>query len=58
MKTSELKAAGLLPLTEEEERNINGGFVQILIGAAFVIAGAVIRDWDNFKAGLAGNAER
>ncbi|MEJ1240919.1 hypothetical protein WBG78_22425 [Chryseolinea sp. T2] len=59
MKTFDLKSAGLSPLTPEEERNISGGFwIQILGGAIAVAVGTVVRDWDNFKAGLAGQPER
>jgi len=42
-------------LTLTEQRDVNGGIVWGgLLIAAFV---AVITDWDNFKAGLAGKPE-
>jgi hypothetical protein len=59
MKTLELKATGLFALTAEEERNISGGFwLQVLQGIAIAGGGALIQDWDNFKAGLRGDPER
>jgi hypothetical protein len=42
-------------LTLAEQREVNGGILwEILVAAAVV---AVINDWDNFKAGLAGKPE-
>jgi hypothetical protein len=42
-------------LTLTEQKEVNGGILwEALIVAAFV---AVIADWDNFKAGLAGKPE-
>jgi hypothetical protein len=42
-------------LTLTEQRDVNGGFFWGgLVIAAFV---AVITDWDNFKAGIAGKPE-
>lgn len=42
-------------LTLTEQKEVNGGVIwAALIVAAFV---AVISDWDNFKAGLAGKPE-
>ena len=42
-------------LTLTEQRDVNGGFIWgALIVAAIV---AVINDWDNFKAGIAGKPE-
>ena len=42
-------------LTLTEQRGVNGGFFwgPLLVAAAI----AVIADWDNFKAGLAGKPE-
>ena len=43
-------------LTLTEQRELNGGvFWEQLVYAAVV---AVINDWDNFKAGLAGKPEK
>jgi hypothetical protein len=42
-------------LTLTEQKEVNGGILwEALLVAAFV---AVIGDWDNFKAGLAGKPE-
>lgn len=59
MKTLDFKTVGLQPLTADEEQNISGGFwLQLISGAAAVMVGAVVSDWDNFKAGLRGERER
>ncbi|MGC3943674.1 MAG: hypothetical protein QM762_03900 [Chryseolinea sp.] len=59
MKILDAKLQGLQPLTEEEKNSISGGFIIQLIGGSLaVIVGAVVRDWDNFKAGLSGQPER
>lgn len=47
------------PLTDEEQRSISGGFWFQVVGGAFaIVVGSVVRDWDNFKAGLSGQPER
>ncbi|MBL7111295.1 MAG: hypothetical protein ISS19_05075 [Bacteroidales bacterium] len=50
---------GLVPLTQNELVEIDGGSVLGTIIAAIVIASCseIISDWDNFKAGLFGKAE-
>jgi len=59
MKTLDLKSQGIVPLTEEEEQNISGGFwIQLLGGSIAILVGSVVRDWDNFKAGITGQPER
>jgi hypothetical protein len=55
MKNFELVETGLSPLSENENRDINGGFWQIVLGAAVE---EIISDWDNFKRGLAGEPEK
>lgn len=54
METLELKSMGLQELDPRELEINNGGWLK---EALFVIAVALISDWDNFKAGLAGNCE-
>jgi len=42
-------------LTLTEQKEVNGGILwEALVVAAFI---AVIKDWDNFKAGLLGKPE-
>ena len=42
-------------LTLTEQRDVNGGFIWGALIVAAVVA--VISDWDNFKAGIAGKPE-
>ena len=47
-------------LTREEMAGISGGVgwvIPILIAAGSAAVEEIIRDWDNFKAGLCGRAE-
>lgn len=37
-----------------EQKEINGGFLGILIAGAIIV---ILNDWDNFKNGLAGKPE-
>jgi len=47
-----------LPLQREEMHEIHGGVLAaILVGLAIAAGGAIINDWDNFKAGLMGRPE-
>lgn len=46
-------------ISKTEARGINGGSIIPSLAAGLIIAGFVeiIRDWDNFKNGLAGRLE-
>ena len=47
-----------LPLNREEMHETHGGILgAILAGLAIAAGTAIIGDWDNFKAGLAGRKE-
>lgn len=62
MKKLDLRISGAVPLTCEEEQTISGGSASLIFkllgGAGGLIAGAIIDDWDNFKAGIMGKPER
>lgn len=58
MKTLDFKTHQLQPLTPDEEREISGGWIGLVRAVGVVTIGAIISDWDNFKAGLSGGAER
>ncbi len=42
-------------LTLTEQKEVNGGFFWVPL--ALIVIDAVIKDWDNFKNGLAGKPE-
>ena len=41
----------------QEQQDINGGFLQILISIGILAVAEIIEDWDNFKNGLTGRPE-
>ena len=41
----------------QEQQDINGGFLQILISFGIIAVAEIIGDWDNFKNGLTGRPE-
>ena len=41
----------------QEQQDINGGFLQILISFGIIAVAEIIEDWDNFKNGLTGRPE-
>ena len=47
----------LMDLSLNEQANLNGGN-PILIGLAIAAGAEIIRDWDNFKRGIAGHPEQ
>jgi len=58
MKTITCTTAHFTPLDETEIQSTRGGIAPLLIaivaGATVAASGQIFRDWDNFKAGLAG----
>jgi hypothetical protein len=60
MKTNEPDRLYFHPVTVSEQREIQGGSVLLgllLVAVAGAAATEIFRDWDNFKAGLAGKPE-
>jgi len=60
MKTKNVIETGFLPLNGNEIQNTRGGFgicALILIGLAGAAGAEIFGDWDNFKAGIAGEPE-
>ncbi len=45
---------GVAKMSTREKREINGGWINLVIGLVIAAAVEVISDWGNFKAGLAG----
>jgi bacteriocin-like protein len=60
MKTMMQSASyNVLPLSENELMEISGGFIWLpFLGALVGSLGELVKDWDNFKDGLAGHPER
>ncbi len=58
MKKFDIAAAGLQPLTKQEETEISGGWVAMVRAIVGAAVSAIINDWDNFKNGLAGRPEQ
>ncbi len=62
MKTIPCTTELFLPLGDQEIQQTRGGsilatiLIAFALGAAGAAGGEIIRDWDNFKAGLAGRA--
>jgi hypothetical protein len=47
------------PLSEDELRAISGGFTWFpFFGPTSLAIGEIVKEWDNFKNGLAGRPER
>ena len=51
-----LKHYEVKELDKIELKKVYGGWVRIVLGALAAIAKEVIGDWDNFKAGMNGDA--
>ncbi len=41
-------------LSQPELQKIEGGWLIVVAGVTTAIVGAIVNDWENFKAGLAG----
>jgi len=50
----ELEKFKVTELTLHEQQNLNGGVLKELL---LLVAGIILEDWDNFKAGLQGKPE-
>lgn len=51
----EIERFNVRELTLKEKNQVNGGLFWIPL--ALIVCTAIIEDWDNFKAGLAGKPE-
>ncbi|MBL4746441.1 MAG: hypothetical protein JKY08_08735 [Flavobacteriaceae bacterium] len=52
-----LENYGVQEMGSKESKNINGGIFGIddlIIGVTLLVVGAIITDWDGFKAGISG----
>ncbi|KPL11915.1 MAG: hypothetical protein AMS26_19215 [Bacteroides sp. SM23_62] len=58
MKTNACRTAQFSPLCDEEIQTTRGGIAPLLLaivaGATVAASAQIFRDWENFKAGLAG----
>jgi hypothetical protein len=58
MKTNAFTTAQFSPLCEQEIQTTRGGIAPILLailaGASVAATSQILRDWENFKAGLSG----
>jgi lactobin A/cerein 7B family class IIb bacteriocin len=60
MKTIPCTTAQFTPLDDQEIQTTSGGIAPLLLaivaGASVAASGQIFRDWENFKAGLAGRS--
>ena len=60
MKTIPCTTSHFIPMDDSEIQTTRGGIAPLLLaivaGATVAASGQIFRDWDNFKAGLAGRA--
>ena len=54
---NELTIENFNEISEHEQQDINGGILPFLIAIGVIAVAEIIRDWDNFKNGLAGRPE-
>ena len=54
---SKLAIESFNEISMQEQQELNGGVMPILLALALIAIGEVIHDWDNFKNGLTGQPE-
>lgn len=57
-KKLNINISGCTPLSAEDAKNVQGGWWQVGAGILIAAGAEIIRDWDNFKAGLMGECEK
>ena len=55
--TTELRGIRFSEIPPDQQLELNGGSLPVIVALAAVIVQQVVTDWDNFKNGLTGKPE-